>query len=120
MFDAAMLVNYTQPEASSILLAPLAKAAGGYARCGKTVFSDKNDPDYQILLTSINSGKALYDARPPWGSPGWKPNFQYVREMKRFGLLADAYDPATAPFDPFAMDQAYWRSLWPQTANTPR
>jgi hypothetical protein len=120
LYDAAMLVNYTQPESSSILLAPLAKAAGGYARCGKTVFSDKNDPDYQTLLTSINSGKALYDARPPWGTPGWKPNFQYVREMKRFGLLADAYDPATDPFDPFAMDQAYWRSLWPPAAGTPR
>ncbi|MEI6674309.1 MAG: hypothetical protein WCO57_03930 [Verrucomicrobiota bacterium] len=119
MFDAAMLVNYTQPECSSILLAPLAKAAGGYGRCGKPVFTDKNDPDYATLLASINNGKALYDARPPWGMPGWKPNPQYLREMKRFGLLPDAYDPATDPFDPFAMDQAYWRSLWPLAARTP-
>ncbi len=113
LYDAAVLVNYTRPEASSILLAPLAKAAGGYGRCGKMVFIDQQDPDYATLLASIRSGKALYDARPPWGSPGWKPNPQYVREMKRFGLLSETFDPATETFDPFVMDQAYWRSLWP-------
>jgi hypothetical protein len=113
-YDAALLVNYTQPEFSSILLAPLAKSAGGYARCGKPVFGDKQDPDYQKILASIESGRALFLARPAWGSPGWKPNPQYLREMKRFGLLPEAFDPAAAPFDPFAMDQTYWRSLWPQ------
>ena len=116
LFDAALLVNYSQPGNSCILLAPLAKEAGGYGRCGKPVFKDKSDPDYVSLLASINSGKALYDARPPWGSPGWKPNPQYLREMMRFGLLPDTYDPAKAAFDPFAMDQAYWRSLWYQAA----
>jgi len=115
MFDAALLVNYTRPEDSSILLAPLAKKAGGYGRCGRAVFQDKNDPDYLKLLASIKSGKELYDAKPPWGTPGWKPNAQYVREMKRFGLLPDAFDAAAQSLDPFAMDQAYWRSLWPES-----
>jgi hypothetical protein len=115
MFDAAVLVNYTLPACSSILLAPLAKEAGGYGRCGKAVFKDKNDPDFKKMLASIESGKKLYDERPPWGTPGWKPNAQYVREMKRFGLLPDAFDLAQQTLDPFAMDQAYWRSLWPNT-----
>jgi hypothetical protein len=119
MFDAAVLVNYTQPECSSILLAPLAPEAGGYGRCGKTVFADKQDPDYQKLLASIQSGKALFAARPPWGAPGWKPNPQYVREMKRFGLLPKSFELANETLDPFAMDQAYWRSLWPQAAKAP-
>jgi hypothetical protein len=119
MFDAAVLVNYTQPECSSILLAPLAPEAGGYGRCGKTVFMDKQDPDYQKLLASIQSGKALFDARPPWGAAGWKPNPQSVREMKRFGLLPESFELANETFDPFAMDQAYWRSLWPQAAKAP-
>ena len=114
MFDAALLVNYTQPECSSILLAPLAKDAGGYGRCARTIFKDKNDPDYKKMLVSIQSGKALYDARPPWGTPGWKPNAQYGREMKRFGLLPEMFDLDKENLDPFAMDQAYWRSLWPQ------
>lgn len=114
-FDAGVLVNYTQPEASSILLAPLDKKAGGYGRCSKTVFKNKDDPDFKKLLASIENGKKLYEARPPWGTPGWKPNPQYLREMKRFGLLPDAFDSTQQPFDPFAMDQAYWRSLWPNT-----
>ena len=113
MFDAGVLVDYTRPECSSILLAPLAKEAGGYGRCGRPVFKDKNDPDYQRLLASIESGKKLYDAKPPWGTPGWKPNPQYVREMKRFGILPETFDLAKDSLDPFATDQAYWRSLWP-------
>ena len=113
MFDSALLVNYTQPDCSSILLAPLAKESGGYGRCARTVFKDKNDPDYKKLIASIESGKSLYDARPPWGTPGWQPNAQYVREMKRFGILPETFDLTKDTLDPFATDQAYWRSLWP-------
>ena len=112
MFDAGVLVDYTQPECSSILLAPLAKEAGGLGRCGRAVFADKNDPDYKKVLASIESGKKLHDERPAWGMPGWKPNPQYVREMKRFGVLPESFDLAKDAFDPFAIDQAYWRSLW--------
>ena len=114
VYDASLLVNYTQPECSSVLLAPLAQTAGGYGRCGRAVFQDKSDPDYKKLLASIESGKQLYDARPPWGAPGWKPNPQYVREMKRFGILPESFDPSRDTLDPFAADQAYWRSLWPK------
>ena len=112
-YDASALVNYTRPEDSGILLAPLARAAGGCGRCGKPVFADTQDPDYRRLLASIESGKKLYEARPPWGTPGWKPNPQYIREMKRFGILPAAFDPASGTLDPFATDQAYWRSLIP-------
>jgi len=119
MFDAGVLVNYTQPEYSCILLAPLAKEAGGYGRCGDAVFTNKNDAAYIKLLASIKDGKTLYDARPPWGTAGWKPNAQYVREMKRFGILPASFDLAKDAFDPFATDQTYWRSLWPEN-NTPQ
>ena len=118
LYDAAVLVDYTRPACSSILLAPLAKEAGGCGRCGKPVFQDKSDPDYQKILASIESGKKLYDARPPWGTPGWKPNPQYVREMKRFGILPESFDPGKQALDPFATDQAYWRSLWTAAAST--
>lgn len=113
LYESGVLVNYTRPECSSLLLAPLAKEAGGYGRCGKPIFKDKNDPDYKRMLASIESGKKLYDARPAWGLPGWKPNPQYVREMKRFGLLPETFDLAKQTLDPFKMDQSYWRSLWP-------
>jgi len=113
MFDSGVLVNYTRPEYSSILLAPLAKEAGGYGRCGQPVFKNKNDPDYVKMLASIENGKKLFEARPAWGMPGWKPNPQYVREMKRFGVLPESFDLAAQTIDPFETDQAYWRSLWP-------
>lgn len=112
MYDAAVLVNYTRPETSVILLAPLAKDAGGYGRCGRAVFKDKDDPDFKKLLSSIQSGKKLFDQRPHWGMEGWRPNPQYIREMKRFGILPETFDLEKDPFDPFATDQAYWRSLW--------
>jgi hypothetical protein len=44
---------------------------------------------------------------------GWKPNKDYIREMKRFGILPNAFDVTKDPFDPFNTDQLYWRSLWP-------
>jgi hypothetical protein len=113
LYEPGVLVNYTRPELSSLLLAPLAKEAGGYGRCGKPVFKDKGDPDYKKMLATIEAGKKLFDARPAWGMPGWKPNPQYVREMKRFGVLPASFDLAKQSLDPFAMDQAYWRSLWP-------
>jgi predicted component of viral defense system (DUF524 family) len=50
---------------------------------------------------------------PRYGTPGFRPNWQYVREMKRFGVLPAEFDPARSPIDIFATDQAYWKSLWP-------
>ncbi len=116
LFEAGLLADYSRPADSSLLLAPLAKEAGGYGRCGRVVFADRTDPDYLKVLASIQSSKALQDTRPPWGAPGWRPNPQYVREMKRFGLLPATFDPAKEKLDPFAQDQTYWRSLWPQPA----
>jgi len=34
--------------------------------------------------------------------------------MKCFGLLPDDFYPGEQPIDPYALDQAYWRSLWHQ------
>ncbi len=41
--------------------------------------------------------------------PGFRPNDSYIREMQRYGIL-----PADLPgnIDPYATDDAYWRSLW--------
>jgi hypothetical protein len=43
-------VRFTNVENNAFLFAPLAKSAGGTGQCGKAVFADKNDPDYQKLL----------------------------------------------------------------------
>ena len=40
------------------------------------------------------------------------PSPNYVREMKRYGILPSDFDPASDPFDAYATDEAYWRSFW--------
>jgi hypothetical protein len=41
-----------------------------------------------------------------------QPSPNYVREMKRYGILPADFDPTTDPFDAYATDEAYWRSFW--------
>jgi hypothetical protein len=41
-----------------------------------------------------------------------RPSPNYVREMKRYGILPPDFDPAADPIDAYATDEAYWRSFW--------
>ncbi len=107
-----ILLNFSRPHLSPLLLGPLAEEAGGYGSCG-TVFANTNDPDYRRLLAAIERGKKKLDAKPRYGTPDFRPNKQYIREMVRFGVLPASFDPADS-IDVFASDQAYWRSLWLQ------
>ncbi len=106
-FSPNILVNLTRPELSPLLLGPLARSAGGWESCG-AVFSDTDDPAYQHLLASIQRGKAEADSRPRYGTPGFRPNRQYIRELKRYGILAADFDPDHSPIDIFEADRAYW------------
>ncbi len=116
LFCWDVLLNFKDPERSSLLLAPLAREAGGLGLCKEVVFKDTQDKDYQRLLKGIQESRTRFEQRPAWGEPGWKPNAQYIREMKRYGILAESFDIARDPFDPFAVDQAYWKSLWSMSA----
>ncbi len=119
-FQQHILYNLTRPEQSVQLLAPLAKAAGGYAACRQTtktgkpsdkpasVFKSKDDPDYQTLLAAIRDAKALHDSDPRWDTPGWKAPPEYIREMKRHGILPETFDRESDPFDPYETDRRYW------------
>ena len=71
--------NFTHPEWSRMLNAPLAKPAGGLGLCKSKdsepaiIFEDKTDPDYQTLLKSIaRGGKELHE-KPRMDMPGSKP-----------------------------------------------
>ncbi len=112
-FSPHILLNFSRPKLSPLLLGPLAKGAGGFGSCSN-VFQGTEDPDYQRLLAAITRAKQILDAQPRFGTPEFRPNRQYVREMKRFGLLPAAFDPAKDALDVFAADQKYWRSLWYQ------
>jgi len=114
------LYNLSHPEKSMILLAPLAKEAGGYGWCKAkdgqpiAVFRDVKDPDYQAILQAVRAAKMRQEKLGRYGSPSFRPNEHYVRWMKRFGILPETFDPAKDPIDPYETDKAYWRSLWHQ------
>lgn len=108
-FSANVLANLTRPDCSPLALAPLAKAAGGWERCG-AVFKDRNDKDWMAIVAAMQRGREQYGA-PRWGEAGFQPNAQYVREMKRFGVLPDTFDPARDKIDCFEVDQRYWATF---------
>ena len=104
-----ILLNFSRPRFSPLLLGPLAAEAGGYESCG-AVFANTDDADYGRLLAAIERGKEELDAKPRYATPGFRPNRQYVRELVRFGVLSDSFDPGE-PLDVFASDEAYWQTL---------
>ena len=111
------LYNLSYPEKSMMLRAPLAKKAGGYGWCkdryGQEVgFQATDDPDYLVILKAIQAAKVRQEKAGRYDLPGWRPNENYIRWMKRWGILPESFDPAKDCLDPFATDQAYWRSLW--------
>jgi len=123
-FQQHILYNLSKPAESVQLLAPLAKTAGGYGSCrrivkarGKpdkvtdepaNVFASKDDPDYRTLLAAIGDARALHDSDPRWDTPGWKPPIEYVREMKRYGIIPESFDRETDKLDPYEIDKRYW------------
>jgi hypothetical protein len=110
-FSSNILLNYSSPDLSPLLLAPLAREAGGRGVCGD-VFRRTDDRDYQKLLTAIRSGKAILDEKPRYGDPDFQPNPQYIREMKKYGVLPPTFDASDQALDIFDVDQAYWRTFW--------
>jgi len=94
-----------------IFLAPLSRKAGGLESCGRPVLADSGDADYQKVLLAVRDAKKRLDQIKRFDMPGFRPRAEYVREMKRHGILpADL--PEAAPIDVYATDRAYWRSLW--------
>ncbi|MBT3285900.1 MAG: hypothetical protein HN380_01040, partial [Victivallales bacterium] len=105
------LCNMDHPEESLLLLAPLAKSAGGLQLCGgQPVFQSKSDPDYQRILRTIQAAAQELRDKKRFDMPGFRPNRFYIREMQNYGLLPADLTPAT-PVDPYATDQAYWETF---------
>lgn len=110
-FSQHILVNLTRPQLSPFLLGPLAEEAGGWESCGP-VFSNADDTDYQGLLALLRRAEVEANARPRYSTRGFQANRQYIREMKKYGILPEDLDQDATPIDIFEVDQAYWRSFW--------
>jgi hypothetical protein len=110
--------NLSRPQQSMVLLAPLAEKSGGFELCRDkqgartAVFSDRHDADYKKLLAMVVAGKANLDKMKRFDMAGFQPREEYVREMKRYGVLPKTFQLGENPIDVYATDQAYWRSLW--------
>jgi len=114
-----IVFNLSRPEKSLILLAPLAESAGGWGLCRdpKTrkpanVFESTAAPGYQALLALCAAGKdSLAQGTRRFDMAGFHPRADWVREMKRYGILPPDSAPA-APLDCYAVERRYWESLW--------
>jgi cytochrome c553 len=115
-----IVFNLSRPEKSLLLLAPLAKAAGGWGLCREpesglaaAVFASTGDPDYQALLALITSGRDFLAKNQRFDMPGFVPRVDWVREMQRYDVLPAALKPADIT-DVYAVERKYWESLWHQ------
>lgn len=106
-----LFYNLSRPEKSLLLLAPLAKVSGGLEGCGKPVFADRSDPDYQTILRAVQEAKGRLDEIKRFDMPGFRCRAEYVREMKRFGAISPDL-PEGAPLDFYAVERDYWESFW--------
>jgi hypothetical protein len=112
-----IVFNLSRPERSLMLLAPLARSAGGYGLCqdrhptGEAVFNNLADPDYQKLLAMCRAGQAYLEPHRRFDMAGFQPTPAYIRELKRYGILGPNYDPARAPVDVYQLDRAYWNGV---------
>jgi hypothetical protein len=69
-----MGVRIENPQHNDFLLAPLAKKAGGTEACGRPVFGDKADPDYQAVLSTFQPIAKLMRERPRMDMPNPAPS----------------------------------------------
>jgi hypothetical protein len=103
-------LNLTRPEKSRLLLAPLAKQAGGLGLCKEATFNSTDDPLYQKILAGVRDAQRRLNEGKRFDMAGFRPNEHYIREMQRFGLLSKDLKP-TDPIDVYSVDRAYWNSF---------
>ena len=85
--------------------------SGSYAE-PFAVFVDQRDPGYQKLLAMIVAGKEFLERESTrFDMPDFRPRADWVREMKRYGILPEYYEPKER-LDVYAVEQSYWKSLW--------
>ena len=51
--------------------------------------------------------------------PGFQPRYEYLREMKRYGVLPADFDPRNpSPVDAYDLDRRYWALFYPAARAT--
>jgi hypothetical protein len=109
-FSRHILYNLSRPEKSLLLLAPLAQDAGGYGLCG-SILARTDDADFVALLAAVKDAKAYLEKITRFNMPHFQPEPEYLREMKRFGVLGPEYQPGDL-INVYDTDREYWQSMW--------
>lgn len=113
-----IVFNLSRPEKSLALLAPLVAEHGGLGLCkgpdgaSAGVFVGREDPDYAKILAMIVEGKRYLEGIKRFDMAGFRPRAEYLREMRRYGILPADFDLAAAPVDGYQLDRRYWEMLW--------
>ncbi len=113
--------NVTDPAKSLLLLAPLAKDAGGLGWCvpekhdgdKAPPFAERDSEDFKTLRAFVDEIVTAF-GRPRWFQDGFRPRDFYIREMKRFGALPAAFDADRDTLRPYAADRRYFRTIYRQ------
>jgi hypothetical protein len=113
--------DLAEPEKSLWLRAPLAKEAGGLGLCTRTKdgeerpipFASTDDEGYAELLGTIESTARELGRIKRFHMPEFRPNEHWVREMVRYGLLPEDFDPAEDAVDVYEQEEKYWHSFYP-------
>lgn len=115
-----IVFNLDHPERSLMLLAPLAKTAGGRGTCREsgtaagsgTVLPSTEDPDYLTLRAMIAAaGRHLREQGGRFDMPDFRPRSEWLREMIFHGVLPAETDPRLVPLDVYRTERRYWESL---------
>ena len=126
------IFNLSRPEKSLALMAPLAESAGGYAKGSSqpkpvpinlatapipithpVVFTSTTDPDYLAILAHLQAAQARLNEIKRFDMPGFQPRYEYLREMKRDGVLPSDFDfKNPAMVNPYELEQKYWQQFW--------
>jgi hypothetical protein len=72
-------VRITEAAFNPFLVAPLARSAGGSQKCGKAVFADRNDADYQAILALFKPIEESLAKTPRTDMPGSVPAMNVSR-----------------------------------------
>ena len=122
-YSRHIVFNLSRPEKSLLLLAPLAKTAGGWAaepppadpKSAKecpAVFAGTADPDYQTLLAMVRAGQTMLNEMTRFNMPNVRPRPAYLREMQRYGILPPDFNLTNQTVNVYDLDRRYWEALW--------
>jgi hypothetical protein len=60
----SFFIRIDRPEYNNLLRSPLAESADGTQRCGRAVFADTGDTDYQRILNAFRQRQQQLQERP--------------------------------------------------------